>query len=229
MMIGIIGAMAIEVDRLKEDMSDVRCERISGVDYFCGTLFTKPAVVAQCGIGKVAAAVCAQTMILRYGVTHVINTGIGGTLTERLSILDIAVSDGVVEHDMDTSPIGDPVGLISGINLVVVPTSKPLADKALAAAAELGYRAESGIVASGDQFIANAQRKKFIIDNFSAICCEMEGAAIGHTCYLSGVECVIIRAISDSATGEAELEYPEMCERAAARSHEMIKSLLAHI
>ncbi len=225
MKIAIIGAMAIEVEGLKSKMTDVKSEQISGAAYYSGRLFGKDAVVAQCGIGKVAAAVCAQTMLLRFGATHVINTGIGGTLCGELSILDIAVSDGVVEHDMDTSPIGDPVGLISGINKIVVPTSSVLADVALESAAALGYRAKSGIIASGDQFIADKERKKFIVDNFGAVCCEMEGAAIGHVCYLWGAECVIVRAISDSATGEAEMEYLEMSAKAAERSQKMIEKM----
>ncbi len=225
MKIAIIGAMAIEVEGLKSKMTDVRSEQISGTTYYSGRLFDKDAVVAQCGIGKVAAAVCAQTMLLHFDATHVINTGIGGTLCSELSILDIAVSDGVVEHDMDTSPIGDPVGLISGINKIVVPTSSALADVALKSAEALGYKAKCGIIASGDQFIANKERKSFIVDNFGAVCCEMEGAAIGHVCYLWGAKCVVVRAISDSATGEAEMEYPEMSAKAAERSQKMIEKM----
>ncbi len=225
MIIGIIGAMEIEVTALKEKMKNASEEHISGSVYYSGELFGKRAVIARCGIGKVAAAVCAQTMILHFGATHLINTGIGGTLTEALSILDIAVAEGVVQHDMDTSPIGDPIGLISGINKIVIPTSFALSGVAMRAAEALGYKALGGTVASGDQFIASGERKKFIVDNFGAICCEMEGAAIGQVCYLNGVECAIVRAISDSATGEAEMEYPEMAAKAAQRSQRMIEKM----
>ncbi len=225
MKIAIIGAMAIEVEGLRGKMENVTEEHISGTVYYSGMLFGREVVLAMCGIGKVAAAVCAQTMLLHFGATHVINTGIGGTLCSELSILDIAISDGVVEHDMDTSPIGDPVGLISGIDKIVVPTSERLARAALIAADSLGYNSKCGVIASGDQFIASGERKKFIVDNFDAICCEMEGAAIGHVCYLWKRECVIVRAISDSATGEAEMEYPEMSARAAERSQKIIRKM----
>ncbi|MBQ8817359.1 MAG: 5'-methylthioadenosine/adenosylhomocysteine nucleosidase [Clostridia bacterium] len=229
MKIGIIGAMSVEVDALKAQIKDLRTTTVSGIEFFEGVLFGKDVVVARCGIGKVFAAICAQSMILRFGVTHVINTGVGGTLTDRLNILDVAVADGVVQHDMDTSPIGDPVGLISGINKVVLPTSKVLCDAALKAADKLCINAVSGIIASGDQFISSKERKQFIASTFAAICCEMEGAAIGHVCYVNGVECLIVRAISDSATGDAEMEYPEMVARAAAQSQKMIEEIIYNL
>ncbi len=229
MKIGIIGAMSVEVEALKARIENAERVTQSGIEFVSGSLCGKRVVVAQCGIGKVFAAICAQTMIVRFGVTHVINTGVGGTLCDELSILDVAIADGVVQHDMDTSPLGDPVGLISGINKVVLPTSKTLAEAAARAADKLGIRSKTGVIASGDQFISSAEKKKYIIDNFGAICCEMEGAAIGHVCYVGGVECLIVRAISDSASGEATMEYPEMVARAAVRSQKMTELILENL
>ena len=225
MKIGIIGAMSVEVEALKNKLENAHTEKISGIEFHTGTLYGKDTVVAQCGIGKVFAAICAQTMIIRYGVTHVINTGVGGTLTERLDLLDVAIADGVVQHDMDTSPLGDPVGLISGINKVVLPTSKKLSDVAKKAADELGINAIKGVIASGDQFISKTERKQFISDTFSAICCEMEGASIGHVCYVNEVECLIVRSISDSASSDAQMEYPKLVSIAAAQSQKMIEKI----
>ncbi len=225
MKIGIIGAMSVEVEALVSKLEGAEKHTVSGIDFYEGVLYGKPAVVAKCGIGKVFAVICTQTMILQFNVTHVINTGVAGTLTQRLDLLDIAIADGVVQHDMDTSPIGDPVGLISGINKIVLPTSEKMGALAERAAKELGFNFVKGIVASGDQFISSAEKKSFIADNFSAVCCEMEGAAIGHACYVNSVECLIVRAISDSATGEAKLEYPELVSRAAVRSQSMIEKL----
>ncbi len=226
MKIGIIGAMSVEVEELVSKLEGTKMQKISEIDFFEGTLYGKNVVIAKCGIGKVFAAVCAEAMLLRYSVTHIINTGVAGTLTPELGILDIAIADGVVQHDMDTSPIGDPIGLISGINKIVLPTSRSLAAAATSAAQKLGFSAKCGIVASGDQFISSKERKKFIRNTFSAICCEMEGAAIGHVCYINGVECLIVRAISDSASGEAELEYPQMVALAAQRSQKLIEEIL---
>jgi adenosylhomocysteine nucleosidase len=228
-MIGIIGAMSAEVEALKAKIENTKTERISGAEFVSGRLSGKDVVVAQCGIGKVFAAICAQTMILRYGATTLINTGVAGTLSDKIGILDFAISSGVVQHDMDTTAIGDAPGLISGINIVEIPAASSLCDVAVSTAIEQGNRAIAGIVASGDQFINNASRKTFIRDTFGAVCCEMEGAAIGQVCYVNGVDFVIIRCISGNASGEAEMEYPEMVKIAAVKSQQLVEAILERI
>ena len=149
-MIGIIGAMKIEVEALWADMTDKKSESISGIEFVSGKLYGADVVVAQCGIGKVFAAACAQTMILRYSVDSIINTGVAGTLSPELSVGDIAVSSACVQHDMDTSPLGDPVGLISGINIIEIPADPALCEAVLRAATSLGVNCRAGIIASGD-------------------------------------------------------------------------------
>ena len=218
--------MSVETDALKAQIENAVSETVSGIEFVSGTLYGKDVVVAQCGIGKVFAAMCAQTMIVRFGVDRIINTGVAGTLCEELHILDIAVATSVVQHDMDTSPLGDPVGLISGINIVSIPACEALADDICRAAGELGTGCVKGVIASGDQFINNAEKKAWIRSTFCAIACEMEGAAIGHVCYVNGIDFAIIRAISDNASGEADIEYPEMVKRAAVISQGLIKKLL---
>ncbi len=228
-MIGIIGAMSSEVEALKAKIEDKRVETVSGVEFVSGRLCGKDAVVAQCGIGKVFAAICAQTMILRYGASVIINTGVAGTLSEKLSILDVAVSTAVVQHDMDTTAIGDAPGLISGINVVEIPASQALAQRIVELAIGQGNRAVGGVIASGDQFINNAERKALIRDTFGAIACEMEGAAIGQVCYVNGVDFAIIRSISDNASGEAEMEYPEMVKVAAVNSQRLVEAIVCEL
>jgi adenosylhomocysteine nucleosidase len=223
---GIIGAMSVEVNALKAEIKSAKTETVSGIEFVSGILYGKEVVVAQCGIGKVFAALCAQTMILRYGVDRVINTGVAGTLSDKLNILDVAVATSVVQHDMDTSPLGDPVGLISGINIVNIPASEKLADSIASAAEFIGVHCVRGVIASGDQFINSDEKKAWIHDTFDAVACEMEGASIGHVCYVNGVDFAVVRAISDSASGESHMEYPEMVKLAAAQSTAMIKALL---
>lgn len=228
-MIGIIGAMSAEVESLKAKLTDARRERISGVEFVSGRLSGKDVVVAQCGIGKVFAAICTEIMIVRYGVDKVINTGVAGTLSQEIGILDFAISRYVVQHDMDTTAIGDAPGLISGINIVNIPASDSLCTLALEIAVEQGNRAVGGVIASGDQFINDASKKTRIRECFGAIACEMEGAAIGQACYVSGVDFVVIRCISDNASGEAEMEYPEMVKIAAERSQMLVEAMIAAI
>lgn len=222
-MIGIIGAMTIEVEALKQIMSSVSVEKISGVDFYCGDLCGKRAVVAVSGIGKVNAAVCAEAMILKYSPEYIINIGVAGGLDERLGVGDIVVGTSVAEHDMDTSPCGDPLGFISGINMVNIPCSKKLSDKIFESAEKVeGIKAIQGIIASGDQFVASDRQRDFIKKNFSAAAAEMEGASIGHVCCLNGVDFCVLRAISDGANNDSPMTFTEFAELAVKNSIKII-------
>ena len=225
-MIGIIAAMNVEMESLRSHIEHPVTETVGGVTYVSGRLEGQEVVTAVCGVGKVFAALCAQAMILRYRPECIINTGVAGTLTDRLSVGDIAVSTGVVQHDMDTSPIGDPLGLISGINKVVLPADEALAKKLTACASALGIKTLPGIVASGDQFVASAARKAFIVGQFDAIACEMEGAAVGQACYVNGVPFCVLRAISDSADGSSHMDYPAFTRLAAEQSVRLLLAFL---
>ena len=228
MLTGIIGAMAVETQAIKALMENKTVETVSGIEFVSGTLCGKNVVVAQCGIGKVFAAICAQTMIVKYAPDRIINTGVAGTLSKDIGLLDIAVSSAVVEHDMDTSPLGDPVGLISGINIVDIPASEKLSEEICTAAHRLGIKCVSGIIASGDQFIADKAKKEYIRSTFGAIACEMEGASIGHVCYVNGVDFAVIRCISDNADDAAgSMDYPTLCQKAAEQSQRLILELLS--
>ena len=220
--IGIIAAMDSEIAAIKNEMTDKTVETVSGIEFVKGKLCGKNAVVAKCGIGKVFAAICAQTMILKYSPALVINTGVGGSLSEKLGIGDIAVATDVVQHDMDTSPLGDPVGLVSGINVVHFPADIVAVEFISAAAKSLGINHVQGTIASGDQFIASREKKNYIRDNFSAIACEMEGAAIGHVCYVNETPFAVIRAISDTADDSSHMDYGEFLKLAAERSFKVV-------
>lgn len=228
-MIGIIGAMQIEVDALREKMTDVTYKKISGIDFAMGKLCGKDVTVAKCGIGKVYAAICAQTMISCLGADTVINTGVAGTLDARIGIKDIAISSSCVQHDMDTSPLGDPVGLISGMNIINIPTDEELCSIALDAAKRLGINALAGVIATGDCFVSSTEKKKEIAERFGAIACEMEGGAVAHVCYVNGTRCLVIRSISDNADGSADMDYPEFMKAAAKISTAVTLSLLERI
>ena len=224
--IGIIAAMDSEIAAIKDKMTEKTTENISGIDFVKGNLCGKDVVVAKCGIGKVFAAICAQTMILKYSPCLVINTGVGGTLTNKLGIGDIAVASDVVQHDMDTSPLGDPVGLVSGINVVHFPADKNALENICKAADSLGINNAKGTIASGDQFIASGEKKAYIVENFGAVACEMEGAAIGHVCYVNDTPFAVIRAISDSADDSSHMDYGEFLKIAAERSFKVVTSFV---
>lgn len=223
-MIGIIGAMRIEVETIKSLMENKQAQTVSGVEYVSGTLHGREIVVAVCGIGKVAAAMCAQTMILRYSPEAIINTGVGGSLSEKLDICDVAIAESLVQHDMDTSPLGDPVGLISGINIVNIPCDSAVVEKLEKCVEALGsVKAVRGVIASGDQFIADSAKKDYIKGNFNAIVCEMEGASIAQVCYTNGVPFGVVRAVSDCADGSSHMDYGEFLPVAAANAAKLIE------
>ncbi|MGN0777354.1 MAG: 5'-methylthioadenosine/adenosylhomocysteine nucleosidase [Candidatus Ventricola sp.] len=225
-MIGIIAAMDVEMNSLRSYMENTETEIISGIRFVRGSLEGKDVVTAVCGIGKVFAALCAQTMILHYQPQCIINTGVAGTLTDALTIGSIAVSSAVVQHDMDTSALGDPVGLISGINKVELPADRLLSGQLSACAKVMGIRTATGVIASGDQFVASAERKAFIVEHFKAIACEMEGAAIGQVCHVNKVPFCVLRAISDSADGSSHMDYPTFVQMAAEQSVSLLRRFM---
>ena len=225
-MIGIIAAMDVEMKSLRSYMENTETEVISGIRFVRGTLEGKDVVTAVCGIGKVFAALCAQTMILHYQPRCIINTGVAGTLTDALTIGSIAVSSAVVQHDMDTSPLGDPVGLISGINKVELPADRLLTGQLSACAKVMGIKTATGVIASGDQFVACAERKAFIVEHFKAIACEMEGAAVGQVCYVNKGPFCVLRAISDSADGSSHMDYPTFVQMAAEQSVALLRRFM---
>ena len=225
MKLGIIAAMKIEAELIEAAMTDIVRETCDSIEYCLGKIGTTDIVLAVCGIGKVFAAICAQTMIVKYAPDAVINTGVGGTLTKKLSVGDVAVSSAMVQHDMDTSALGDPVGLISGINIVEIPADAALAEKISAIVKSMGINTVTGTIATGDQFIGNQETKNRIVDTFGAIACEMEGAAIGQVCYVNKVPFAVIRAISDDADGGACEDYPTFAKMAAKNSSKAVIEL----
>lgn len=218
MKLGIIGAMAVEVAALKEQMENMTAATIAGMEFCAGRLEGLDAVVVQCGVGKVNAAMCTQILCSVYGVTHLVNTGIAGSLCAELDIADLVVSTDAMYHDFDVSIFGRPVGQVPGMDVVAFPADEKLSACAFAAAEAVNPgHTKSGRVASGDQFVSRKEQKAHIIEVSGALCTEMEGAAIAHTAYRNNVPFVILRAISDKADDSANMDYPTFEALAAHR------------
>ena len=225
-MIGIIGAMSVEVEALKEMTENAVTEVVSGVEFVRGKICGKDVVIAKCGVGKVFAAICTEAMILKYAPDCIINTGVAGSLSRELHVLDVAISGGVIQHDMDTSPLGDPRGLLSGINKVELEASDRLVGMIKSSADALGIKNKIGVILTGDQFISESSQKSRLAEDFGGIACEMEGAAIGHVCYVNRVDFAIIRAISDSLDGVGSMEFDEFVGEAAKQSQRLMMKIL---
>lgn len=218
-MIGIIGAMDLEVSEIISLMSETTSEKISGVLYTRGKLKGQECVVAVSGIGKVNSAICAQTMILRYSPKLVINTGVAGGILKEMKVADIAVATDVVQYDMDTTAVGDPKGLISGINIVNIPCSKSMVEKLISITPKIeNTNFFMGTIATGDSFINSNKRLESLREEFNAIACEMEGASIGQVCYINGIDFMVIRAISDNGDDNSHIDYLTFAKIAAQKS-----------
>lgn len=221
--IGIIGAMKIEVEGLKAVMTDVTEETVSGVTFACGTLEGRRVVCAVSGVGKVFAAIAAEAMILHFGVGALLNTGVAGGLLPELEVGDVALADKVVQHDMNTTALGDAPGLISGLNVVEIAADEALLRTLCEATAALEYNGVVGTVASGDLFVAKQSTKDKIISTFGAVACEMEGAAIGHVAHVNDVPFAVLRVISDGGNG---MEFSKFVTLAAERSVALTREFL---
>lgn len=224
--IGVIGAMEPEVEALIAALEGCTCESVSGIDFYIGSIGEKRVAIARCGIGKVFAAMCAQTMILKYSPDLIVNTGVGGALASGLTTGDIVIARDLCQHDMDTSAIGDPKGLVSGINLIYFEADKRAREVLLSAAERLGLNASLGRIASGDKFIASGEDKTRIVNDFAADACEMEGCAVAQVAFVNKTPFAVVRAISDSADGEATMDYPTFLPIAARNSTNLTLALI---
>lgn len=224
--LGIIGAMSMEVETLVSSMENAAPKTIAGSLFYEGTLEGLPCVVVQCGVGKVNAALCAQILCTAYDVTHLVNTGIAGSLCADLDIADLLVSRDAMYHDFDCVHFGYPYGKVPGMDTVAFPADETLMAYAFQAAETVNPgHTKIGRVASGDQFVADKEKKAFIIEKTQALCTEMEGAAIAQTACRNGVPFVILRAISDKADDSAEMDYPSFETLSAHRCAQVTKLL----
>lgn len=227
--IGIIAAMQVEAEALKEKIVLPREKTVSGIVFTEGILFGMPVVLAVCGEGKVNAAVTAQTMILSFRVDLLLNTGVAGNLSDSLNVGDVAIAVDTVEHDYDISPLGYAPGMVLGINKIHVSCDGNAVSMLSEILTELGVKHLVGTVASGDQFISSKEEKERIKSLFGAIACEMEGAAIGHVAALNGVGFVVIRAISDNADGSAPENFGAFATAAAETSVKVTERFLTRV
>lgn len=230
-MIGIIGAMEDEIAELKKSMEIEEIVEAASLSFCKGKLSDKEVVVVRSGIGKVNAAICTQILADRFGTDVVINTGIAGSLDADIDIGDIVISTDAVEHDMDASIFGDPIGQIPRMDTFSFPADERLVKlaKEVNEKANPDIRTWTGRIVSGDQFISSSEKKEELIRLFDAKCTEMEGAAIAHAAYLNHISCVIIRAISDKADSSATMDYPEFEAAAIRRSVRLIEALIPEI
>lgn len=229
--IGIIGAMELEVEELKAKMNTSNIVKKAGMEFYEGTLNNANVVIVRCGIGKVNAALCVQILADHFNVTHIINTGVAGSLNAKLDIGDILISKDALHHDMDVTIFGYQLGEVPQLGTREFPADERLVKLAIESCEKVNpdVHAIAGRVVSGDQFISSKEVKDRLIENFQGDCAEMEGASIAHGAYLNQIPFVIIRAISDKADDSAEMDYPSFEKAAAIHSAKLVEDMIQKI
>lgn len=184
--------------------------------------------MVRSGIGKVNAGMCAQILVDVFNVSHLINTGIAGSLKAEINIGDIVVSTDLVHHDMDAVNFGYPLGQIPQMDTFSFKADERLVELAEKACHEVNPEIQvfRGRIVSGDQFIADKAVKNRITENFQGYCTEMEGAAIAQAAYLNDVPFVVLRAISDKADDSASMDYPTFEAQAAEHCVKLVEHFL---
>lgn len=229
--IGIIGAMELEVEELKGALSLSKVTKKAGMEFMEGVLNGTDVVIVRCGIGKVNAALCVQILVDLFAVTHIINTGVAGSLNAKLDIGDILISKDALHHDMDVSPLGYEPGIVPQLDTSVFMADERLVQLALSSCQKVNpdVHAICGRVVSGDQFIAAKKVKERLISLFAGDCAEMEGASIAHGAYLNAIPFVIVRAISDKADDSAQMDYPSFEKAAAHHCALLVEDMVSRI
>jgi len=223
--------MDLEVDALKAKLTDVRVTTKARMDFFEGMLNGAQVVVVRCGIGKVNASLCVQILADLFAVTHVINTGVAGSLNAALDIGDILISRDAIHHDVDAQIFGYAPGEVPQLGVRAFQADENMAKLAVEAckAVNPDIQVQMGRVVSGDQFISDGGVKARLIEVFRGDCTEMEGASIAQGAYLNDLPFLIVRAISDKADGTAEMDYPTFEREAALHSAKLVEALVAKI
>lgn len=229
-MIGIIGAMSEEVESLKKSMTIESKKTMAAMEFFKGELFGKSAVVVVSGIGKVNAAVCTQILCDIYSVDTIINVGVAGGVDTLVNPGDVVIATSLVQHDMDCSVFGDKLGQVPRMDVYDFKCDEKLVE--IASNIKLqnpNAKLIKGIIATGDQFIADTEKVRWISSTFNAAAVEMESASIAQVAYLNKKPFVIVRSISDNANTGAHIDFAEFVPVAVSNSTEIIKGLLETI
>lgn len=228
-MLGFICALGIEVEGIKSLMQNITEQTVAKITYTTGQIDGVEVVCCECGIGKVNAAMSTQIMIDLYHPDVIVNSGIAGSLSRDIRIGDIVISDDCVQHDMDGTEMGDPLGQIQFNDelRIDIPADRMTADRLQRACSVL---ADTGVhrgrIASGDVFVAAHERRQRIADIFGALACEMEGAAVGTVCYRNDVPFAILRCISDDFNENEFVDFMKFREIAAEKSVKVIETFI---
>ena len=200
MNIALAYAMGGEIESILKTTGAKLLETVSGVDIY----EIEPGLLAYTGgVGKVNAAMSAQLVIDRYHPDWIVNAGVAGSFQD-LHIGTVVLADSFVQHDVDTTAMGDPIGLVSTVNRIDFPTSQP--ERMSGILTGLGVEHRVGRVATGEAFLTRGARADWIAETFSPVLCEMEGGAIAQVCLRNAVKFTALKSVSDRLVQENNAE-----------------------
>jgi len=228
MKIAIMGAMPEEVEPIVSALDNVHKTEYAANTYYEGSYNGQEVVVAYSKIGKVFATLTATILIEKFSCDTLLFSGVAGAISDELKIGDLIIADGLCQHDLDITAFGHPFGFVPE-GEVCIPTDVSLRNIAKDVAKSKGLTLKEGIIATGDQFVANEERKNWIGSTFKADALEMEGASVAVVCSSLDVPFFVLRAISDSADMDASFNFDEFLESSAKISADFILSMVEAI
>lgn len=225
MKIAVMGAMVEEITPLLEALGTYEESDIAGNKYYTANYKGLELVIAYSKIGKVFASLTAATMIEHFGAEKLLFSGVAGAINPSLKIGDLIAATALCQHDLDITAFGHPYGYVPE-GKVFVESDKTLLKMAKEVASELGKPLMEGVIATGDQFVADEARKNWIGETFNADALEMEGASVAVVCDALNVPFFILRAISDSADMDAGFSFDTFLESSAKESAAFVFKML---
>lgn len=234
MKIGIICAMKEEFELISKDIIVQKIIEISNLKFLIGTLHEKNVVGVICGIGKVNAAICTQTLICKFECTHILNSGVAGGISKEINFKDIVIGNDLIQHDVDVTKFGYKLGEVPYIGTHSFKCDENLIELAKKACIEISnenvnFNFHIGRIVTGDQFISNNNTSEFLNKTFNALACEMESGSIAQTCYLNNIPCLIIRSISDTGGDVAKNEFNNFLQESSKNSYIILTHIMKNI
>jgi len=228
MKIAIMGAMPEEIAPILEKVGEYKTTTYAKNTYYEATYKGVELVIAYSKIGKVFSTLTATTMIEHFGAEKLLFSGVAGAVSPELRVGDLVVATKLAQHDLDITAFGHPFGFVPE-GAVFVEADKKMIEISKSVASSMGKDVKEGIIATGDQFVADEKRKNWIGDTFKADALEMEGASVAVVCDALNVPFFILRSISDAADMDASFSFDEFLETSAVLSAEFVMKMLDEI
>lgn len=223
-----MGAMREEIEPLLSAVGEYSSEEHAGNVFYRAAYAGHELIIAYSKIGKVFSAITASVMLERYDAKALLFSGVAGGISHELKIGDLIMASALCQHDVDITAFGHPDGFIPESS-VMIESDADLRSLASEIAIDMSVDLYEGIIATGDQFVASRERKEWIEKAFHADALEMEGASVACVCSNFGIPFFVLRAISDSADGEAGVDFDTFLQSSAQVSAKFILEMVKRI